>query len=368
MTTIAEIFQTFGVEYITRFGPAMPRHHLKTINAITACRTAACGIVVYNCQGCGQVHAMFRSCGNRHCPTCQNHKTRQWLQARSARQLSGHHFMITFTVPQQLRSFIRSNQRSAYSAMFAASSLTIKAMAANDRFIGADLPGFFGVLHTWGRQLHYHPHIHYLVAGGAVSKSDGRWHPSRQDFFAPVQAMSRVFRAKLRHEFKRLGLLDAIDPIVWTHNFNVNCQAVGHSRTVVRYLAPYIFKVAICDSRIIKIDGFNVWIRYKKPQSQRWRTMTLHVMEFIRRFLQHVLPTGFMKVRYYGFMSPAATVTVEQVNTLIQLACGLACGFDVNIPKASVNEPQQPYCSHCGAPLVFRCLLRPHAPLPADYG
>jgi hypothetical protein len=305
MTTTTEIFTTYGTEYIKCFGDHMPKIHRKVINAITSCRTSACGLVIYKCKRCGTAHTMFRSCGNRHCPTCQNHKTRQWLNQQMMRQLPCRHFMITFTVPQSLRRVIRRHQRKAYGALFTASSQTLKAVAANERFVGGDLPGFFGVLHTWGRQLTYHPHIHYVVPGGAISKSDGQWHPSPVNFFAPVRVMSAIFRAKLRDEFRRIGLIDTIDPHVWQHNFVVNCQAVGTSQESIRYLAPYVFKVAISNSRIIKVEDGKVWFRYKKPHSNRWRTMALDVMEFIRRFLQHVLPTGFMKVRYYGFMSPA---------------------------------------------------------------
>ena len=305
MTTINEIFNTYATDYIQRFGDTMPRGHLKVINAITACRTSACGLVIYECKSCGKSHKMFRSCGNRHCPTCQNHKTQLWLQRQLQRQLPGHHFMITFTVPQSLRRAIRSHQRKAYSAMFTASSETLKAVAANGRFVGGDLPGFFGVVHTWGRQLQYHPHIHYIVPGGALSKSNGTWHPSPLHFFAPVKVMSKLFRAKLRDELKGLDLLKYVDPDLWSQNFIVNCQAVGNCQESVRYLAPYVFKVAISNSRIIKVEDGKVFFRYKKAHSNRWRTMALDTTEFIRRFLQHVLPTGFMKVRHYGFMNPA---------------------------------------------------------------
>lgn len=159
-------------------------------------RTDHYGASIYQCTECGERHMVYRCCGNRHCPNCQHHKTRKWLQTQLDRQLPGHYFMITFTVPQNLRSFIRSNQRMGYSAMFAASSQTIKKLAADQKHIGADMPGFFGVLHTWGRQMPYHPHIHYIVPGGALSRTDGKWHCSRIDFFLPVKAMSKIFKAK----------------------------------------------------------------------------------------------------------------------------------------------------------------------------
>ena len=149
MTTITDIFRTYSDDYIEKFGKNIPELHKKAIHDIVNCRTQSSGILIYECKECGKTHLVMRSCGNRHCPCCQNHKTSQWLDRQLDRQLPGHHFMITFTVPEQLRNFIRSNQKLSYSAMFDASSQTLKDFAADDRFVGGDLPGFFGVLHTW---------------------------------------------------------------------------------------------------------------------------------------------------------------------------------------------------------------------------
>jgi hypothetical protein len=364
MRTVNEIFTTYGPEYIQRFGHNMPQQHLKVINAINSCRTSACGLVIFGCKNCGKSHRMFRSCGNRHCPVCQNHKTQHWLHGQLQRQLPGHHFMITFTVPQQLRRFIRSKPKKAYSALFAASADTLKAVAKNRQFIGGDLAGFFGVLHTWGRQLQYHPHIHYVVPGGAVSTSDGTWHSSQLDFFAPVKAMSKIFKAKLHDEFTRIGLIDNIAPHVWQENFVVNCQAVGNCQQSIRYLAAYVFKVAISNSRIIKVEVGKVFLRYRKPHSNRWRTMALDTMEFMRRFLQHVLPTGFMKVRYYGFMNPASSVDIQKVSSLIELAYA----FDVDVPEVDQQDDIHPRCPDCGGTLEFRCWIHPLIARIAEYG
>lgn len=189
-----------------RFADTTPVNHRKALDAIVNCRTNFFGAVVYRYESCGKNHLVIRCCGNRHCPNCLNHKTRKWLENRLDAMLPVHHFMITFTVPEAIRRFIRTNQRMAYSAMFAASSQTLKKLTQDQKFIGADLPGFFGVLHTWGRTLSYHPHIHYIVPAGALSKSDQRWHPSRKDFFLPVRAMSKIYKAKFFNEKKRAGL------------------------------------------------------------------------------------------------------------------------------------------------------------------
>ncbi|MBF0200285.1 MAG: transposase zinc-binding domain-containing protein [Desulfamplus sp.] len=200
--TANEIFKSFGPEYLERFGDSMPHEHRKVIDAIVKCRTPESGLVIYECTECGEQHISFRSCGNRHCPACQNHKTRQWLEKQMNRQLSGHHFMITFTFPEEMRHVIRSHQQVSYAAMFKASSETMKMLSADPRHIGGDIPGFFGVLHTWGRQLQYHPHIHYIAPGGAIKSEDGTWQPSKASFYLPVMAMSKIFRAKFRDEMK----------------------------------------------------------------------------------------------------------------------------------------------------------------------
>lgn len=363
MGMINEIFRTFAPEYTRLHGNAMPAEHKKVIAAMINCKTEANGSLLYECEECGEKHLLFRSCGNRHCPQCQYHKSRQWLERQLERRLPGHHFMVTFTVPEEIRLFIRSHQRAAYSALFAASSEAMKKLAQDPRYMGGDLPGFFGVLHTWGRQLQYHPHIHYVVPGGALSTRDRRWRPSNPTFYLPVLALSPIFRAKFRDRMRKAGLLEHIPSEVWKKDWNVNCQAVGDAEASVKYLAPYVFRVAISDSRIVKVEDGKVTFRYKKPKSNRWRTMCLGVMEFIRRFLTHVLPSGFMKVRYYGFLNPSSKVSIKEVCARIELAYG----FTITTPKAE-SEPLPPMsCKQCGFKLryVFYMLPRPDLPAPS---
>ena len=349
-TTIHDIFVKFGPEYILRFGDAIPGNHRKVMEAIVSCRTPACGTTVYECTECGKIHHVFRSCGNRHCPNCQHQKTLEWMNRQAERQLPGHHFMITFTVPEQIRFFIRSNQRVMYNALFKASSEAMKKLAPDKKYMGGNVPGFFGVLHTWGRQMQYHPHIHYLAPGGAFSTSDNEWHPSPENFYLPVYALSRIYRAKLRDLINAAGLADRISPEVWKLDWNVNIQSVGTAEQTIKYLAPYVFKVAISDHRIEKVEGRTVTIRYRKTGSSRNRHMNMDAMEFIRRFLQHVLPTGLMKVRYYGFMSPNASVSLDHIRGLIELANE----FDVETPeKPNIPKPKPLYCSCCGGKLEY---------------
>jgi len=364
MDSINEIFRSFGPEYLSSYGQHMPANHRKTLDAIVSCRTGNRGLVIYKCQGCGKIHTVFQSCGNRHCPQCQYHKSQAWLEKQSLRQLPGPHFMVTFTVPDSLRLVIRSHQRRCYGAMFKASSATIKKLAADDAFIGGDLPGFFGVLHTWGRQLQYHPHIHYIVPGGAISKANLTWHPSRLDFLVPVWAMSKIFKAKFRDEMRVAGLYELIDETIWQIDWNVNCQAVGPSERSLKYLAPYVFRVAISNSRIVKLEDRRVFFKYRKSGSRRMRVASLDVMEFMRRFLQHVLPPGFMKVRYYGFLHPACAVALADVKTMIEVAHG----FDIQLPSKNIKPRPCATCTDCGAELVYCYSILPYMAASERYG
>jgi hypothetical protein len=355
MGAIQDLFQTFGDVYLERFGAAVPAGHAFVIDAIRRCRTEDLGSVCYRCEDCELAHVVPAACGNRHCPQCQHRKSMLWLERQLDRQLPGPHFMLTFTVPEGLRPFLRAHQRLGYGALFEASAGAIKALVANPRWVGGDQAGFFGVLHTWGRQLQYHPHIHYVVPGGALGSEDGCWHAAKPGFFLPVRALSKIFRGKFQAAMAKAGLLGQIPTAVWRQAWNVNCQAVPDAAASIHYLAPYVFKVAIGDHRIVNVDQGQVTFRYRKVGGHRTRTVTLDALEFIRRFLQHVLPTGFMKVRYYGFLSPTAKMPLDEVRARIELAYG----FAVTVPEYLPVEPATFVCQCCGGALRFDRSLRP---------
>ena len=239
--------------------------------------------------------------------------------------------------------------------MFKSSSSALKKLAADEKYIGGDLPGFFGVLHTWGRQLQFHPHIHYIVPGGAISKQDNKWLPSRVDFYVPVRALSKIYKAKFRDIMIKAGHLKDIPPTVWDMDWNVNIQPVGNSENAIRYLAPYVFKVAISNSKIVRIKGRNITFRYKKTGSTRFRHMTLDAMEFLRRFLQHVLPTGFMKVRYFGFLHPSSSVDLNDIRTRIELSYG----FRLKTIQIEKEVFPVPVCPSCGGKLIYYASVLP---------
>src|SRR5438093_3068022 len=294
MITLRDIFTAFAPEYLARY-PHLPTAHRKVISAIQQCQSGHYGHSLSQCSSCGGHHRVNHSCGNRHCPQCQQHTTQQWLAHHLDKQLPGPHFLLTFTVPETLRPFIRSHQRLAYQALFQASATALKRLAQDERFIGTDLPGFTGVLHTWGRQLQYHPHIHYIVPGGGLSRDRSAWLPSSANFFVPVNALSPIYPAIFKADIHQAGLLDHIDPQVWSIPWNVHSQARHHGHSAFTYLAPYVFKVAISNHRLVSLTGRTVTFTSRKVGSARLRTAQLDVIEFIRRFLQHVLPHGFMQ-------------------------------------------------------------------------
>jgi len=351
MPTVADALRRYGDVYLERFGRAMPAEHKKVLHALTACRSGALGTVFYACSSCGRTHAMGRSCGNRHCPTCQQDKTKTWLEKQFARLLPCPYFLLTFTFPAKLRRFVRAHQRVCYAALFQASSRAIKRLAADPKYVGTKSLGFFGVLHTWGRTLEYHPHVHYVVPGGGLSDDGSRWLPSRADFFVPVRALSKIFRAKFRDCMKRAGLLSQLDPDVWRQDWVVHSQTVGDGRASLKYLAPYVFRVAISDHRIVSCDDGNVAFSYRRSGSRRWRRMTLDAMEFIRRFLQHVLPTGFQKVRHYGFASPNAKQSIESVRWVVTLHYDLQ--FLLLAQQPPVTPQSRIRCPACGAAMMI---------------
>ena len=355
MITLRDIFTAYAPEYIERH-PHLPISHHKAIDAICRCRTGAYGYSVYACQHCGHHHRGNHACGNRHCPQCQHHKAQRWLHNQLQKQLPGPYFLITFTVPEALRPFCRSHPTLAYQTMFKASSEALKRLAKDPRFIGTTLPGFTGILHTWGRQLQYHPHIHYIVPGGGLSDNRDAWLPSRAHFYVPVRALSPIYRAIFAEEMCHAGQREQIAPQVWDTPWNVHSQATPNGATSLQYLAPYVFKVAISNRRIVSLTERTVTFTYRKPGSSRLRTINLDVLEFIRRFLQHILPAGFMKVRHFGFLHASCPIKTDTIRPLITLPPGTLLAR----PHTTAHSFTALACPNCGAQLLVVTRVLPY--------
>jgi len=239
-----------------------------------------------------------------------------------------------------------------YAALFEASSQALRALAANPRFVGTDRLGFFGVLHTWGRTLEYHPHVHYVVPGGGIDEDGNRWLPSRADFLVPVEALSILFRAKFRDILERENLLHLVHPAAWQRDWVVHSRAAGDGRASLRYLAPYVFRVAIGNRRIVSCEDGNVTFTYRRVGSKRLRKTSLDAMEFLRRFLQHVLPAGFQKVRHYGFLSPNCATSIAAVRWMVTVHNQAKFVLLANRTEEPAAQPV-PRCPSCGGPMVL---------------
>ena len=297
---LADIFRRYGPAYRQKYASRMPATHLKAMRAIEQCRTEALGGQVYRCPNCEQVQYSYHSCRNRHCPKCQNENAQVWLEKQQGSLLPVSYFLLTFTLPAGFNELARSHQSLLYDLLFKTSAAATQQLAHDPRWLGGQI-GMVGVLHTWGRNLAYHPHIHYLVPAGALTDKEKEWVPARHNFLLPVRALSRVFRGKLQQALRRTACYARIPANVWQQEWVVHCEPVGSGRNALKYLAPYIFRVAISNNRILKLEGDRVTFRYRDTETGTEKRCSLAAEEFIHRFLQHVLPKGFVKVRYYGF-------------------------------------------------------------------
>ncbi len=359
MVELAEIFRLHGQEYRAQFGHRMLPSHLRAMQDIERCRTEALGGQLYFCNQCQEQRYSYHSCKNRHCPKCQNEQANQWLQAQQNLLLPGPHFLVTFTLPAELRALARSNQKTIYNLLFRASSAALLKLAQDPRFVGAQI-GMVGVLHTWTRQLLYHPHVHYIVTGGGLTQNR-QWRAARKDFLVPVKALSVIFRAKFRDHLKKTELFSLVDKQVWQKNWVAHSEPVGTGQAAFKYLAPYVFRVAISNNRILKVENGEVTFKYKESASGQIRFCTVSAQEFIRRFLQHVLPERFVKVRYYGLLSPSNRKLLAQARELLE-----APAVNSNTTDSAALRPAAtaPCCPHCGTVLTLIAQLKPCSRVP----
>jgi hypothetical protein len=366
MTTLADIVREYGAAYEEKYGDQMLPSHRRVLRDSVLCQTAALGGHVYQCAACGETHYQYHSCQNRHCPQCQHQLGEQWLARQRDLLLPVPYFMVTFTLPATLHAVARRHQKVVYNCLFRTSAEALQKLAGDPRYVGGQI-GMVGVLHTWGRNLSYHPHVHYVVPAGGWSNEGEQWLAARRNFLVPVKALSILFRAKFRDALKQAGLFDLVPAEVWQQEWVVHCKPVGKGVGALKYLAPYIFRVAISNRRILKATNGNVTFRYRESDTGHWRTCTLTAEEFLRRFLQHVLPKGFVKVRYYGLFSPSlrhqlpmvrSTLTVTAPDDEIGAAPASPPQTDPSLPVTTVP------CPHCGQPMHWVRHLRPSARCP----
>ncbi len=364
MLEVAEIIRLHGPAYGARFGKSLGASQRRALRDLTACRTAARGGHVHQCAQCGRTVYAYHSCRNRHCPKCHGAQTARWLAQQRARLLPCAYYLLTFTLPSELRALARDHPRTVYGLLMRCAAAALQTLARDPRYVGGRL-GCLAVLHTWTRALLYHPHVHLLVTAGGLSRDGTQWlAPRHPAFLVPVQALSVLFRATLCAGLKRAGLLAHGPSGVWGKRWVVHCQRAGCGEQVLDYLGRYVFRIAISNSRLEQIQDNQVTFRYRDNRTHALRHVTLSGVEFLRRFLQHVLPRGCTKVRYYGLWSPTFHERLEHARTLLSPPPPTTATGPVldSTPSTSPASPPRPArCPHCqGGILLLVQVLRPH--------
>jgi len=364
---VADIFRGHGSAWRQANAGHVSLGQLKVMSAIERCRTAALGGHVARCEDCAYTTIAYNSCRNRHCPKCQAAAAKQWLAERQAELLPVPYFHVVFTLPAAIADIAYQNKALVYDLLFKAAAGTLIAIAADPKHLGARV-GVTAVLHTWGSALTHHPHVHMIVPGGGISLDGSRWVPCRPGFFLPVRVLSRLFRrlfldklaaahqqlqffgnhAPLANEQAFAAYLAPLRKIEWVvyskHPF-------GGPEAVLAYLSRYTHRVAIANSRLIAFDRNGVtfkWKDYRIEGRDRYKTMTLTTGEFIRRFLIHVLPRGFHRIRHYGLL--AKTASAGNIALAREL---LAVPKPQSQPaEAEAANPNEPACPCCGGRML----------------
>ena len=361
---LADLLRVYGAAYRKKYADKLLPSHRQAMWAIEHCRTERLGGQVYGCPNCQEFQYSYHSCRNRHCPKCQQEQTQTWLKVQQALLLPVPYFFLTFTLPSELRTLVRAHQKALYALLFQASAEAAQKLAHDPRYIGGQI-GLVGVLHTWTRNLIYHPHVHYLAPGGGLHSDGKTWLPVRQGFFLPVRALSKLFRAAFRRGLQKLKLFDKVPSRAWRQKWVVHCKPVADGQAALKYLAPYIHRVAISNRRLLAFDNrgtmetSQVTFQFRASDTGQLKTCTLSVEQFFQRFLQHILPQAFVKVRYYGFLGAA----VRRKLTALQIRLGSQTHNPIEEQPASAQSaleiPSKILCPTCGRPMTFQRNLSP---------
>jgi hypothetical protein len=337
---VADVIRGHGAAYLDAFGAVTSAEQRRVLRDLERCRTAALGGHVEACDQCGHRQIAYNSCRNRHCPKCQGAARARWLEDRAAELLPVEYFHVVFTLPQDIGPIALQNPRVVYGTLFRATAETLLQVAADPKYLGAKI-GFLAVLHTWGQNLHLHPHLHCVVPGGGIAAGGTRWVACRPGFFLPVRVLSRLFRGKFLaflQEANQRGQLAFhgqqqvfADPARFSHLLGELRQKdwvvyakppFGGPEQVLKYLARYTHRVAISNDRLIKVEDGKVFFHWKDyAHDQARKVMALSAVEFIRRFLLHVLPSGFRRIRHYGLLANRhRDETLQRCRTLLGVA------------------------------------------------
>jgi hypothetical protein len=356
LSELAELLGRAAPEYLRRHATQMPRRQVRALTAIQRCRTAALGGRLYRCSACGTMDFAYHSCHHRACPRCGGAKTAAWTRQQTERLLPVPYFLVTFTVPAALRFTFTARPDLLHDLLFQQSAAALQQVAAEPRHLGAEL-GFLGVLHTWTRQLAHHPHVHFIVAGGGLRPDHQKWRKTRRpDWLLPAPVLAARFRQGMNEALAAATpeLHAQVPDACWRQDWVVDVQPAGSGQAVVRYLARYVGRTALSDERLVRGDEHSVSFRYTESKTGQKRICTLATDEFLRRYLQHVLPAGQHRVRYFGWMHPAAQRRRLIVETLLAVALVLR-------PETPAI-PWHLRCPHCQAFTLIPVATLPRAP------
>jgi hypothetical protein len=357
-----ELLQQWGPAYLERFGTAVPRRQRQVLEKLLVCRTPALGGELFACPACGTFHYTYHSCNDRHCPQCGQTDADQWLADHTSLLLPAPYFLVTFTVPEPLRAWMRSHPGLSLDLLFATSAQALQDLARNPKRLGACL-GMLGLLHTWSRTLIYHPHVHYLVPAGGLSLDGRQWVPSRRKFLVHVHPLADHYRTLFHQALQRDApdLLQTLPARLWKERWVVHCQPAGSGEAALRYLSRYVFKTATGNRDLPLLPDGRVRWRYRESTTGHWQHLDLEPFELIRRFLQHVLPSGFHRVRRFGWLHPAARAKLNRVRALLRQAPVLTdaqrAAWQPPQPEFEPPEPlplpdRTPLCPHCRRPMT----------------
>lgn len=319
---LGDVVRRFQAPYEERFGHLMLPSHHRALRDIAECMTAARGGGRYRCNDCDHDFWSYHGCRNRSCPKCHGRQIADWLEARTVELLPCEYFHITATMPPELRPLCLRHQKILYGLMMKTAAEAVRDLAAQTRFVGAEV-GILATLHTWTGQLHHHPHVHMLVTGGGVSTDGSAWHDAPDGFLVPVKKLSPMIAERFAMALRKdhPDLFAQVPAKTWKRQWCSYAKPCGTGKdAVLRYLARYVFRIAISNPRLLAMDDTHVTFRYKVRDTGLWKTERVEGVEFLRRFLLHVLPKGFHKVRYYGLWHPAKRQRQANARLLLELA------------------------------------------------
>lgn len=320
MVELADIVRGHGPAYLKRFGGRMLPSHRRALSDIVQCRTPALGGHIGQCLQCGQVHHFYHSCRNRACPKCHTAQTEAWTAKRREELLPVRYFHVVFTLPAELRGVARRHQRVVLGSLMRAAAHSLLDLARDPHYLGAQL-AVMAVVHTWTRAMVWHPHVHCLVPGGGLADDGRTWREARYRFLVPVKALAKRFRGKFMAGLRRAIQAEELPRGSQSRPWVVYAKpSVEGGERVLRYLARYVHRVAISNERILSYDNDRVAFRYRDSRDGRTKTMVLPAIEFMRRYLQHVPPRGFHRVRYYGLWSPSNRKRLKHIRQSLLLA------------------------------------------------